>query len=217
MKEGETKEFVGMNEEDREIETDVQNTNSGNGQIMAMDSSEMPGDTVTNHETKPLAKPKRLPQQGAAMADTDKRKSKKVGQDKQSTHNDEWTRDSNPRFEDIALKKQSYADNVGPDRGIIWPRTMNELNRQYKAYFVEQFLKSQLFRQRFAWKHQGSNTWMKGLSPFQLWVLEHEGTPDIKSILRPVPKRENRVKARVNCWRSNATFHENGEQQTNGL
>ncbi|XP_060554285.1 uncharacterized protein LOC132715308 [Ruditapes philippinarum] len=90
-----------------------------------------------------------------------------------------------------------------PDKGIVYPKTMNNLSDVDKAYYVEQFLRSEVFRQRCLRKYQGSTTWMNGLSPFQLWVLENEGTADIENVLHPLAKRQNNAQAKVRCWRGN--------------
>ncbi|XP_060555788.1 uncharacterized protein LOC132716512 isoform X2 [Ruditapes philippinarum] len=90
-----------------------------------------------------------------------------------------------------------------PDKGIVYPKTMNNLSDVDKAYYVEQFLRSEVFRQRCLRKYQKSTTWMNGLSPFQLWVLENEGTVDIENVLHPLAKRQNNAQAKVRCWRGN--------------
>ena len=59
-----------------------------------------------------------------------------------------------------------------PDKGIVYPKAMANLSNVDKAYYVEHFMRSEVFRQRCLRKYQASKTWMNGLSPFQLWVLE---------------------------------------------
>lgn len=62
--------------------------------------------------------------------------------------------------------------NLRPDKGIVWPTDLEGLSRLNKAYFVEQFLRTELFKQRCKRKEKGGTVWMNGLSKFQLWVIE---------------------------------------------
>ncbi|WAR01972.1 hypothetical protein MAR_008530 [Mya arenaria] len=87
-----------------------------------------------------------------------------------------------------------------PDKGIRWPSVTDGLSRETLAYYVENFLCSQLFKTRASRMVTGSSTWMNGLSQFQIWVIEHDNTVELDHLLRPIKSRKTNAKAKVNCW-----------------
>ncbi|XP_045165370.2 uncharacterized protein LOC123529208 [Mercenaria mercenaria] len=134
-------------------------------------------------------------------------RNKDVMTKKESTQNNKTVKETNTVIDKArisakiaALQKRDHA-LPRPDKGIVWPETMDDLSKVDKAYYVEQFLRSELFRQRCLRKYQGSNKWMNGLTPFHLWVLENEDTAEIEAVLHPLPKRQNNAQAKVRCWR----------------
>ncbi|XP_052280109.1 uncharacterized protein LOC127877851 [Dreissena polymorpha] len=108
------------------------------------------------------------------------------------------------QVEGLELQNKAMSFLGGPDKGITWPQTLEKLGRQDQIYYVSQFMRSMIFKTRLDRKLSGGTAWRNGLTEFQKWVVERVGTTELEDVLRPLPKRRNLAKSKVNCWRDMA-------------